>query len=309
LAGRRDVTPEVPSPPTDRVVEVVGLLLEAAGPLRISEIVDRLRINRATCSVILETLAMRGWVERLPDRSYQPGGGLIPIANAVRSRLPILQSAEPVMNRLFDELDVKGIALSLIDGNQWARVTRVGSPTGVDVGPMFRMPLIPPFGAVVVAFGTDREQRTWLDLVGDRAVRQHLQHLLETVRQQGVAIWRFDAYTQFISDAIFASHSAFVSKLLASPPDADSSRRLTGLLHELARLGYLASEIQSKRSFSVAYLEAPIFDADGRTCYELEVHVLREAVSKQELKDIVARIRIAADELTAACGGRAPHAL
>jgi DNA-binding IclR family transcriptional regulator len=294
----------MPSPPTDRVVAIVGLILEADDPLRVSEVVDRLGINRATCSAILETLEMRGWVQRLPDRSYQPGGALIPIANAVRSRLPILQSAEPVMKRLYAELEVEGVSLSLIDGNQWARVTRVGSPTGVDVGPMFRMPLIPPFGAVVVAFGTEREQRAWLDLVSDRAVRQHLQRLLETVRQQGVALWRFDAYTQFISDAIFASHSVAISKLASPSSDADSGR-LSRLLHELARLGYLESEIQAKRSFSVAYLEAPIFDADGRTCYELEVHVLREAVSKKELKEIVARIRDAADELTIACGGKA----
>jgi DNA-binding IclR family transcriptional regulator len=298
------VTPQVPSPPTDRVVEVVELLLEADGPLRISDIVDRLRINRATCSAILEALELRGWVERLSDRSYQPGAGLIPVANAVRSRLPILQSAEPVMTRLFEELRVEGVALSLIDGGRWARVARVGSPTAVDAGPMFKMPFIPPFGAVVAAFAPEREQRAWLDLVSDQAVRQHLRRLLETVRQQGVAVWRFDAHTQFISDAIFAAHSAVISKLTS--PDSDSGNRLSSLLHELARLGYLAPELQSKRSFAVAYLEAPIFDADGRTCYELEVHVLRDAVTKAELTDIVARIRVAAAELTAACGGRQP---
>jgi DNA-binding IclR family transcriptional regulator len=300
------VTPAVPSPPTDRVVAVVGLLLEAAAPLRISDIVDELRINRATCSVILETLELRGWVERLPDLSYRPGSGLIPIANAVRARLPIVQSAEPVMNRLLEELEVEGVALSLIDGNQWARVARVGLPTGVDFGPMFRMPLVPPFGAVVAAFGTDREQRAWLDLAGDRAVRQHLQRLLETVRQQGVAIWRYDAQTQFISDAIFASSSA-VTKWTSTPAGsgaADSNGRFSSLLNDLARLGYLAADLSSRRSFPVAYLEAPIFDADGRTCYELEVHVLREAVSKKDLKNIVARLRIAAGELTAVCGGK-----
>ncbi len=163
---------------------------------------------------------------------------------------------------------------------------------------MFRMPFIPPFGAVVLAFASDREQQAWLDLVSDRAVRRHLSQLLATVRQQGVAVWRFDAHTQFISDAIFASHSA---------QGALQARAvLSSLLDELARLGYLAPELRSKRSFSVAYLEAPIFDADGRTCYELEVHVLRDAVSRAELKEIVTGLRRGAAELTAACGGTAP---
>jgi DNA-binding IclR family transcriptional regulator len=287
------------------VVAVVGLILEADGPLRVSDVVDRLAINRATCSAILETLQLRGWVERLPDLSYQPGGGLIPIANAVRSRLPILARAEPVMNRLLADLDVEGVGLSLVDGNQLARVARAGLPTGAEVGPMFRMPLVPPFGAVVAAFGTNREQAAWLDLMGDRVVRKHLRQLLETVRQQGVAVWRFDAQTQFISDAIFASNSAVVSSWTARP-DAASGARLAGLLQDLARLGYLAADLQSKRSFPVAYLEAAIFDADGRTCYELEVHVLRDSVSKKELNTIITRLRDAAAELTDACGGKAP---
>ena len=296
----------VPSPPTDRVIAVVGVILEADGPLRVSDIVDQLGINRATCSAILETLKLRGWVERLTDRSYQPGGGLIPIANAVRSRLPILAPAEPVMNRLIEELAVEGVGLSLIDGRQLARVARVGAPTAVDAGPMFRMPLVPPFGAVVAAFAADRDQRSWLDLVGDRAVRRHLKQLLETVRQQGVAVWRFDAQTQFISDAIFASNSTSMSTWTAAPSGAAANGHLAGLLQDLARLGYVAADFSSKRVFSVAYLEAPIFDADGRTCYQLEVHVLRESVGKRELTNMVTHLRSAADELTLACGGSSP---
>jgi DNA-binding IclR family transcriptional regulator len=284
---------------------VVELILEADGPLRVSDIVDRLGINRATCSAILETLALRGWVERLPDLSYAPGSGLIPVANAVRSRLPILSRAESVMNRLLEELAVEGVGLSLVEGHQLARVARVGAPTAVDAGPMFRMPLVPPFGVVVAAFGSDREQRAWLDLVGDPAVRKHLKRLLETVREQGVAVWRFDAQTQFISDAIFASNSALISNWTARPEGAVNAH-LSGLLQDLASLGYLAHELASKRPVSVAYLEAPVFDADGRTCYELEVHVLREAVSKKELTNIISHLRMAADELTAACGGRSP---
>ncbi len=56
----------------------------------------------------------------------------------------------------------------------------------------------------------------------------------------------------------------------------------------------------------VAYMEAPVFDPEGRACYVLEVHVLRESVPRPELGDIVATVRKAADELTEECGGRTP---
>jgi DNA-binding IclR family transcriptional regulator len=293
---------DVPSPPTDRVVAVLGLLLAAPSSLRISDVVDRLGINRSTCSAILETLELRGWVERLADRSYQPGGGLIPIANAVRSRLPILARAEPVMKRLMDELGVEAIGLSLIDGAHQSRVARVGTPTGPEAGPLFEMPLFPPFGAVVAAFEPDREQVRWLDQVSDPAVRNHLRSLLESVRHYGAAVWRFDAQTQFISEAIFASQS-LMSRLTAGQND-DERGRLPSLLHDLARLGYLSGDLRAKRALSVAYLEAPIFAADGRTCYQLEVHVLRDAVSKNELRTILIQLRAAADELTLVCGGK-----
>ena len=62
-----------------------------------SDIVDSLQISRSTCFAILETLERRTWVERRADRTYEPGRGLIPVANAVRARLPILQRADRVM--------------------------------------------------------------------------------------------------------------------------------------------------------------------------------------------------------------------
>jgi len=300
-SGGQEVFDGSPSPPTDRVVAVTELLVGVDRPLRVSEIAERLAINRSTCSAILETLENHGWVERLPDLSYQAGGGLIPIANKIRTRLPILQIADPLIKELAASLDIKGVSLSLINDGHMTQVARAGSTRDwVDVGPLLRLPVFPPFGAVVVAFGTRREREGWLAQVGDESTREHLQTFLATVRDYGAAVWRLDAQTQLISEAIIASH-ALTPRSATQHHEAILNDRLATLLHTLSRLGFSAGDLQSAATLPISYIEMPVFDVDGRPCYELELHVMREKVSHQELQEIVGRTGEAAAALTRAC--------
>lgn len=292
--------PGVPSPPTDRVVAVVELLLAAESPLRLSDIVERLDISRSTCFAILETLESRGWVERGTDRSYGPGRGLIPVANAVRARLPILQRAEAVMRAVVDDLRVEGLTLSLVGGGRLAQVARMGPRPGLDVGPLFQIPMDPPFGAAVVAYARSEDQEAWLAGVPDPESREHLGRVLGTLRTHGVAVWRLDAATELLSEAIFASQ-AVIDRLAAARRDVPDGR--VSILSLFDRLGMSVADLAGDGPVPVAYLEAPIFDPDGHTCYVLEVHVLRDAVTRAELAAIVSRARAAADELTVECGG------
>jgi DNA-binding IclR family transcriptional regulator len=290
----------LPSPPTDRVVAVVELLLAAESPLRVSDIVESLDISRSTCFAILETLERRNWVERRANRTYEPGRGLIPVANAVRARLPILQRAEDVMRGVLDDLEVEGLTLSLVGGGRLAQVARMGPRPGLDVGPLFQIPMYPPFGAAVVAYGRPEDQARWLAEVPDAESREHLRRVLDTLRTHGVAVWRLDAATELLSEAIFASQ-AVIDRLAATRRDVPEGR--VSLLSLFDRLGMSVDDLTRSEPVSVAYLEAPIFDLDGNTCYVLEVHVLRDELPRPELGAIVARARAAADELTLECGG------
>ena len=291
----------LPSPPTDRVVAVVELLLAAESSMRVSDIVERLQISRSTCFAILETLERRSWVERRADRTYEPGRGLIPVANAVRSRLPIVGRAEKVMRPVVDELGVEGLTLSLVGRGRLAQVTRVGPRTGVDVGPLFQLPMYPPFGAAVVAFDDRDDEERWLAEVPDPESRVHLRCVLETLRTHGVAVWRLDAVTELLSEAIFASQ-ALIDRLAS--PRRETTEGRASLLSLFDRLGMSVEDLKQREPVPVAYLEAPVFDPEGRTCYVLELHVLRDALPPTELHQIVARLRIAAEELTNECGGR-----
>jgi hypothetical protein len=204
------------------------------------------------------------------------------------------------MRGLVDDLGVEGVTLSLVGGGRLAQVARLGPRPGLDVGPLFQIPMYPPFGAAVVAFGTEADEARWLDEVPDRGSHGPLRVVLESVRTAGVAVWRLDAVTELLSEAIFASQ-AMIDRLTSSRRGEPEGR--TGLLSLFDRLGLSVDELRSSAALPVAYLEAPVFDAEGNACYVLEVHVLREAVSHRDRARIVASARAAADALTRECGG------
>jgi DNA-binding IclR family transcriptional regulator len=291
-----------PSPPTDRVVAIIELLAGADGPLRISDIIEQLGISRSTCAAILETLAQRGWVERLADLSFQTGSGLIPVANAIRAQQPILHLGESIIEALVADLPVESVGLSLIDGGYTTRVARAGTGTWVSVGPVLRLPIFPPFGAVAVAFGSKRQQARWLDHVGDDATRSQLATFLEVVRKEGVAVWRLDAQTQYVAEAILATH-AFAADSRSPRIDGQHGRQAT-LLHALSRSGYTAEEVRDSASLPISYIATPVFDQSSRPCYELEAHVLR-TIARKDYQRIIDRLKEASNELTVACGGAA----
>jgi DNA-binding IclR family transcriptional regulator len=285
------------------VVAVVELLLASEVAMRVSDIVERLGLSRSTCTAILETLERRSWVERRADRTYAPGRGLIPVANAVRARLPILRLADEVMRAVLDDLGLEGLTLSLVEGDRLAQVARVGPHTGPDLGPLFQVPLHPPFGAPVMAFSRSDEQERWLSQVRDPASRAGLLLVLEAVRVHGVAVWKLDAVTELLTEAILASQALIDRLATAGRGGSDGRASLLGLFDQL---GMSVADLAADDEVAVAYIEAPVFDPDGVVCYLLEAHVLRESVARPDLARIVERVRAAADELTLACGGVAP---
>src|SRR6478735_4008798 len=125
------------SPPTVRAVAVVELLVASEQPLRISAITQRLGLNRSTCAAILDTLEQLQWVERTGALAYRPGSGLIPVANAVRGRLPLLGAADPVMRDLVNRLDIEAATLSRLDNGFLTLVETVHRNPDLEVRPAF----------------------------------------------------------------------------------------------------------------------------------------------------------------------------
>ena len=280
------------SPPTDRVVAVVQRLLEAENPLRLSDLAAPLGITRSTCSAVLASLEGHGWVEREADGRYRPGAGLIPVANAIRARLPVLPLAGTLLRDLVSDTGAEGASLSRVDTTSTVVAASVGPDGLADVGSALRLPIFPPFGPVVVAFRPEEARRRWLETVTDTTVRDHLAEFLATIRRRRVGIWRLD-------------HD--VHRLIEALGRAQLDERTAALFLTAGRSGYLDDELSGNGPFPVSYMVAPVFDADGGPCFELELHLVRAAVPQREFDDITRRLGSTAERLTRACGGVPPR--
>lgn len=54
-------------------------ILQAFGPMRVSDVATKLDIAVSTAHRLLAMLVYRGFAEQLPDRRYGPGAGLMPV--------------------------------------------------------------------------------------------------------------------------------------------------------------------------------------------------------------------------------------
>jgi DNA-binding IclR family transcriptional regulator len=266
------------SPPTDRVVLIVEHLLAAEVPLRVSDLATPLGLEG------------HGWVERNADGRYRPGPALISVAIAVRARLPVLPLAGTLLRDLVRHTGAGGASLSRVDSASTLVVASAGPDGLLEARPPLRLPIFPPFGPVIVAFRPAEARRRWLETVTDPAVREHLTGFLATIRSRGVGIWRLD-------------HD--VHGLIEALAGAQLDERTAALFLTAGRSGYLDEEFGEAGPFAVSYMAAPVFDADGRPCFELELHLVRSAVPRRQLELLIQELLSAAGKLTRACGGGA----
>jgi DNA-binding IclR family transcriptional regulator len=293
----------VASPPTERAIAIVELLVGTDTPMKISRIAELLGITRSTCTAILDTLEELQWVERGADLTFQPGPGLIPVANAVRARLPILQRCEPLMRDLVKVLEVESITLNRVDSDHLTLVAKTNRQPGFDAPPSFRLPMFPPFGAAIAAFWSEPERERWLDQTADAPTRDHLRRFLTDVRSTGVGAWHLDRAGRFLQDALAVSASVAPTRGLHRGA-ASGDHQIAALSLVLGTAAYTAPDFDpAKQPYAISYISGTIFDEFDQPCYSLEAHVLRHDVSHDELMTLFAGVREAADRVTVLCGG------
>jgi DNA-binding IclR family transcriptional regulator len=279
------------SPPTDRVIAIVELLLATDEGAAVSEISERLGLNRATCAAILGALEHHGWVSRGPDRSYRVGAGLIPVASAILTRVPIADSARELLRKLSDATGL-ATSLSRVAADHTSVIASYGRDRSGQAD-RTRLPIFPPFGAVVMAFRSPAERRDWLAHTPDLAAREHLERFLSTVRTEGVGIWRLDDAMEQVADAI---------RMMSAMTGRSGLPQMSAFLQRIGR-GYLASELAEAGALPVSYMAAPVFGHDGRPQFEVELHLLQPAARASDVRELAGELRAVAHELTLRCGG------
>ena len=142
------------------------------------------------------------------------------------------------------------------DGNT-ARVAEV-----FDFGPLFAfrarvgqaIPLVPPFGAVFVAWSDD-DAEAWIaraDATLEEGGRDRYRRSLDEIRRRGYSVSIRDTSRPGFAEAI---------ETLTSAPDSDETRRSRdALVREMMRSGYLAADLDPAAAVRVGHVSAPVFD-------------------------------------------------
>ena len=144
------------------------LAAHAAEEFTLTDLAAKLDINLASAHALLAVLTDAGYVTRHQRlRTYSLGPSVVALGNAALERHPAIEHAHQEARRLSGELGL-GVAVTALAGNDILFLERVGehrphANIGVQVGQ--RVPLVPPVGAVFVAW---HNAESWLARADNR---------------------------------------------------------------------------------------------------------------------------------------------
>jgi DNA-binding IclR family transcriptional regulator len=298
-----------PSPAVLRACRVLEVLAEEpdAG-LGLSEIARRVGIPRASCRTLLMALAERGLVlKREPDLTYVLGATCLSLGTAAAAANPVVGAAAPVLRALSERTGVATVAVIRTGDQARAALVQPGAdPFGTTVREGQAVPIVPPFGAVFVAWRPPEDRERWLASGQpplDAAARDQLRTALDAVRHRGASVAvRGPAPSQ----AAHSMRSARAMTDVAVDPSSAGRRRRVRLIEALVRSGYLATTLDPARSHAVAQLSAPVFDGRGDVVLALMIAGPPYELTVAEIDALVAELQAAAADVTARIRGVAP---
>jgi DNA-binding IclR family transcriptional regulator len=291
--------PITPTPAVLRACELLRHMVDhPTRAFSVSELARTAAVPRATCDAILQALAVQRFVRRsADDRRYELGPGCIELGEAARIANPTLRAAKVEAERLAQSLGAC-VAVSVHEG-QTVRVVDV-----FDFAPLFAVrarvgqviPLVPPFGAVFVAWN-DEDAEAWIGRAGASltpAERDGYRRALEGIRRRGYSV------------SIVAPRPALEEtfEVLARPPETNDARRARDeLIHEAMHSAYLPADLEIEAAVRVGQVSAPVFDRTGRVEVSLLVPGPGLDITSTELRELGRRLVEAANRATREAGG------
>ncbi|MFI6584443.1 IclR family transcriptional regulator [Embleya sp. NPDC050493] len=285
------------SPPTDRVIAVLDLL--SAHPDReftLTEIIRYSGISKATCHAVVRRLADAHYLLHTPT-GYSLGPALIAVGHSAERSFPAARAAQHHLVSLAEEFGVPCTA-AVHDSKTITVVDAAGPrPPGDAFGSGLRIPLVPPYGAVQIAWSGEDEIRAWLDRAprADEEFRNRLIGELETIRRRGYDVHRESTASMRLREALYG--------LMREDLSASQQEAVTLLYTELSHIDSLPERLDDRTRYSVNTISAPAFDADGRTSVVLSL-LMAKPLRGAEIARAGKRLLAAAADITRSTGGR-----
>jgi DNA-binding IclR family transcriptional regulator len=255
-------------------------------------------VPRATCDAVLQALASHGLVTRREaDGRYVLGPWSIALGEAARLANPVLAAAKVAADQLARAMQTC-VAVSVREGSS-IRVAEV-----VDFAPLLALrvrvgqtiPLIPPFGAVFVAWDDDAAR--WIGAADTKKERERYRRVLAKVRQCGYSV---------AGSTSGSSDFEAIASLAGSSDEGSRIRDRDALLDEVMHSRYLTADLAEQPDVRVAQISAPVFDPEGKVTASLLVPGPQRLITAVEVGELADRITDAAMDATRHAGGHAPE--
>jgi DNA-binding IclR family transcriptional regulator len=244
------------SPPVVRVMRILDFL--ASHPrerFTVSELARRLEISTATCHAIVVTLVRSAHLTRGADGRVQLGPAMIPVGDAARSWLPVLQLARSELEATAAQFDVALVA-TVRAHDELVHLMRFGGASLFDpmIQPALRLPLEPPLGTSFFAWEPDAEIQAWIARLRERGlpVDRYLDWIA-VARRLGFVAGRDQPGSRALSDAVNRTETDAVAAR------AGIEERIEAIDPSI----YLVdTDAEGDRP---TFVSSPVFDGEGRT--------------------------------------------
>jgi DNA-binding IclR family transcriptional regulator len=265
--------------------------------------VRRLDLNLASAHAVMAALEQAGYVIRHPStRMYSLGPLLVALGDVARRRHPVLDVAEERLGELTAELDLEGLVVGAAE-SEMVILGRAGEPRphGMKTGVGQRIPLVPPLGAVFLAWADAERVDDWVARAPASAGpkgRKQYRDILEHVRARGFSVG--------LADPARPRMAAALDELEERPRSRAAKGRLRATVDALTSADTVLTTIAAGTTHRVAHVAAPVFDQHHDV--QLAVYLLgfRGPQQAEQLLDVAHRLVETASLVTRLGGGRAP---
>ena len=260
----------------------------------LSEVARRCDLNKATAHALLSALSERGVLLRHPvEKRYSLGPVLVRIGEAARRGYTAVDFVDPTLEHL---ARLTGLwARAWVVGNDHIGVVAdAGRPPGTATGGPVRLPLVPPVGALEMAYADPATVEAWLARAPATEGAAEAAAALPEIRREGFAVTRATPEWRALTGGPRRAVASVV-------PEAAAVR---ALLVAAARQPLLLTGLDPGAMTTPAEIAAPVFGRSGDVTLALSVTTASDdPMPVARIRALAATVVAAADELTSSVGG------
>ncbi len=275
----------------------------------LSELARRLDLAKATGHTILATLVDCGLVSRSPEREYSLGPAIVPLGEAASHQNRAVAIARRAIKTVAADLGLDVVLTAVLDRS----IVVVGKASTAefernDLRVLYlsqRIPLVPPIGAIFVAWWDRSRIDEWLRAfpeVWSPDRRERYLDALAAVRERGY-------WVSAIASDDLNQVRQILGSIDARSAEGDLTSTLDGFIEQVRNSeGYVVNRLLPDALYELSSITAAVFDRSGEVNLAISLKGFVRAAGRAEIEKLGERLVSAADSVTEAIGGRKPNA-